>query len=163
MVELLSNDRFCRLATRFGLGFRLRYEPLNDTWQGPALRLRASRQIFGQLGVKRTRLTARRVKAPVRVQVCVHGDELLLQRDGAYQVEKEGFAGAVLADDDPKPRARISDTVGILHQRLKLFDPSNLNQMLANTRDNPRTKRLNNRITVLCANRAHTGSASRTS
>jgi hypothetical protein len=39
------------------------------------------------------------METAVRIQISVHGDQLLLERDGMNQVEEEGLSGAILSDD----------------------------------------------------------------
>ena len=42
------------------------------------------------------------MQSAIGIEIGVDGNKLLLQRDCSYKVEKEGFTGTILPDNDPE-------------------------------------------------------------
>ncbi len=102
LFELGSEDLFGRHSLRLGIGLCGGDEFLHHTGQCTSLRLRSRREIAHQLGVKRSGLSAGGVEAPVGVEVSAGHHQLSFHRNGANQVEEEGFTSAIFANDQSK-------------------------------------------------------------
>ena len=80
-----------------------------------------------QFGVEAARLSAAGVKAAVGGQISGHHHQLLFQRDQAGEVEEEGFARPVFADDEPDGGPAVADALDIADHLLDLAGAANLN------------------------------------
>jgi hypothetical protein len=79
------------------------------------------------------------MESSIRVQIGVDRHQLFLQSDGANEVQEERFAGSIIANDETKGRATVSDALDVPHQSLDLSNPTNLYQVLTKSRNDSRT------------------------
>ena len=67
----------------------------------------------------------------------MNGDEPFLHGDRAQQVQEERLAGAVLADQEPHAGTAVADAVQVFDHGTDLFDPADLDVVLAEAGDHP--------------------------
>ena len=131
VVELLADDRLGRDAGGLRFGFGCGDELLHDACERPALGLGPRCEVAHQLGIERARLAAARVQPAVGVEVGARNDQLLLHRDGANEVQEEGLACPVFADDQAESRPTVGDAVDVAVQGLDFAGAADLDEVLA--------------------------------
>jgi hypothetical protein len=70
------------------------------------------------------------------------GQQAFLKSDGTNQLKKEGLARSVFADNKTDAGAAIGNTLQIADQRPNFLNPTDLNVLEAQARDNARRKGL---------------------
>ncbi len=70
----------------------------------------------------------------------MHRHQLAFHRNASDQVEEESLARAILADHDAKGRTAFGQPVYILDKSCQLTRPSDLDQVLPDTRNDTRAQ-----------------------
>ena len=149
------NDHIDTVTFGLCLAFGGEDELLHDPGQRSAVWFCARGQVFCKLYIKRACLSTRPMKSSIGIEVRKCGDKLLLHCDSPDQIEEEGFSAAILADNKPECRSSVGDAFQVLDQALDFVRAADLNQMLADARNDARPQGLNQRVSISGADYAH--------
>jgi len=125
--QALTYDEFRACRALLSLPHRGRHEPLDHARERSAIRLCPRGHVPHQFGVEGTGLASGCLKPPVWSEVRVKGHGLFFKSDGPHQVQEEGLASAIGADDEADAGAAVCDPVDVAQERLDLFGAANLN------------------------------------
>ena len=142
MSEPGANHPVGRQPPFFGLLHGAGDEPFHHAGQRAARRPRTGRGAAGKLREQRPGLAAGGVQPPVGREVGGHDDQALFQRDEPDQVEKEGLARTVLADHEAQRGAAGADPVDLLDHFVNFADPSDLDVLQSQFRNDAGPQRL---------------------
>ncbi len=148
LAQPLVDHQFGSVAAGSGLCQRLGYESLDDACHRATIRPGPGCHVSHQFRIEASRLPACRVETPVGREVGVDRDELLLQGDGPHNVEEEGLAGAILADDETEAGSAVADPIDVVKDSSDLVDPAYLNMLLANARHDAGAQGLENGVAL---------------
>ena len=148
VAEPFGDDRADADAAAAGNGLGGGDEPFDDAGQGAAVRGGAGGEVADQLGVQGAGRPAGGLQPPVRGEVGLGGDELLLLGDGGGQVQEERLARAVIADHESDHRTAVRDPVEVVGEGGDLVRPADLNVREPALRDHAGPQRADDGVAV---------------
>ncbi|MGC4107221.1 MAG: hypothetical protein QM753_12935, partial [Thermomicrobiales bacterium] len=142
LLQVAPDDRVRVFPGSAGIGQRLGDEALDHAGHRAAIWLGPGGHVAHQFGVEAACLASGGVEAAIRREVGVDGDELLLERNRADDVEEERLARTVFADHEPHRRPAIGNPLDIGEQRADFVDAPDLHVLLPGARHDARSQQL---------------------
>src|SRR5690554_5135904 len=131
MSQPLANDSSGWHIPSLSVAMCLRNKSLHYACERPTIRFGPGRQVASHLRVETSSLASGRVESSIWCEIREHNDQAFFQRHEPYEIHKEGFAGAILTNNESNCRPSVGDPVHVLDQFLDFASASHLDMLQA--------------------------------